>query len=93
MGKITGFLELQRIAEAAQPTNERVRHYREFILALKDDEASRQGARCMDCAIPFCQTGCPVNNVIPDWNDLVYRHQWQRALEVLHSTNNFPEFT
>jgi glutamate synthase (NADPH/NADH) small chain len=93
MGKITGFLELQRIAEAAQPTNERVRHYREFILALKDDEAAKQGARCMDCGIPFCQTGCPIHNVIPDWNDLVYRHQWQRALEVLHTTNNFPEFT
>jgi glutamate synthase (NADPH/NADH) small chain len=93
MGKITGFLELQRIAEAAQPTGERVRHYREFILALKDDEAARQGARCMDCGIPFCQTGCPIHNVIPDWNDLVYRHQWQRALEVLHTTNNFPEFT
>ena len=93
MGKITGFLELQRIAEAAQPTNERVRHYREFILALKDDEAAKQGARCMDCGIPFCQTGCPIHNVIPDWNDLVYRHQWRRALEVLHTTNNFPEFT
>jgi glutamate synthase (NADPH/NADH) small chain len=93
MGKITGFLELQRIAEAAQPTGERVRHYREFILALKDDEAASQGARCMDCGIPFCQTGCPIHNVIPDWNDLVYRHQWQRALEVLHTTNNFPEFT
>ena len=93
MGKITGFLELQRIAEAAQPTNERVRHYREFILALTDDAAAKQGARCMDCGIPFCQTGCPIHNVIPDWNDLVYRHQWQRALEVLHTTNNFPEFT
>ena len=93
MGKITGFLELQRIQEVAQPANERVRHYREFVLALKDDEAAAQGARCMDCGIPFCQSGCPVHNVIPDWNDLVYRHQWQRALEVLHSTNNFPEFT
>jgi glutamate synthase (NADPH/NADH) small chain len=93
MGKITGFLELQRIAEAAEPTNERVRHYREFVLTLADDEAARQGARCMDCGIPFCQTGCPIHNVIPDWNDLVYRHQWQRALEVLHTTNNFPEFT
>ena len=93
MGKVTGFLELQRITEAAQPTSERVRHYREFVLTLADDEAAKQGARCMDCGIPFCQTGCPIHNVIPDWNDLVYRHQWQRALEVLHTTNNFPEFT
>ncbi len=93
MGKITGFLELQRITEAAQPTAERVRHYREFVIALKEDEAAKQGARCMDCGIPFCQSGCPVHNIIPDWNDLVYRHQWERALEVLHTTNNFPEFT
>ncbi len=93
MGKITGFLELQRIQEVAEPTNERVRHYREFVLALSDDAAAKQGARCMDCGIPFCQSGCPVHNIIPDWNDLVYRQQWQRALEVLHSTNNFPEFT
>ena len=70
-----------------------MRHYREFILTLKDEEAASQGARCMDCGIPFCQTGCPVNNIIPDWNDLVYRHQWRQALDVLHSTNNFPEFT
>jgi len=93
MGKITGFLELERIREVAEPVNERVRHYREFILTLADDAAAKQGARCMDCGIPFCQTGCPVNNIIPDWNDLVYRHQWQQALDVLHSTNNFPEFT
>ncbi len=93
MGKITGFLELARIQEAAQPASERVHHYREFVLALTDDSASKQGARCMDCGIPFCQSGCPVHNIIPDWNDLVYRHQWQRALEVLHTTNNFPEFT
>jgi glutamate synthase (NADPH/NADH) small chain len=93
MGKITGFLELQRIQEVAQPANERIRHYREFVLALADEEAAKQGARCMDCGIPFCQSGCPVHNVIPDWNDLVYRHQWRQALDVLHSTNNFPEFT
>ncbi len=93
MGKITGFMELQRIQEVALPTTERVRNYREFVLALKDDEAANQGARCMDCGIPFCQTGCPVNNVIPDWNDLVYRRDWRAALDVLHSTNNFPEFT
>ena len=93
MGKVTGFLELSRIQEAAEPVPLRVRHYREFIVALKDDEAARQGARCMDCGIPFCQTGCPIHNVIPDWNDLAYRHQWRGALDVLHSTNNFPEFT
>src|ERR1700741_2721855 len=93
MGKITGFLELDRIQEVAEPVNERVRHFREVILTLTDDAASKQGARCMDCGIPFCQSGCPVNNIIPDWNDLVYRGHWRDALEVLHSTNNFPEFT
>ncbi|MCC7039444.1 MAG: glutamate synthase subunit beta [Burkholderiales bacterium] len=93
MGKITGFLEFARIQEAALPVDERVRHYREFVATLTDEQAVTQGARCMDCGIPFCQTGCPVHNIIPDWNDLVYRHQWRRALEVLHSTNNFPEFT
>ena len=87
MGKVTGFLKLQRIQEAMQPPPERVRHYREFILALTDDAAAKQGARCMDCGIPFCQSGCPVHNIIPDWNDLVYRHQWRDALDVLHSTN------
>jgi glutamate synthase (NADPH/NADH) small chain len=93
MGKITGFMELARIQEASLPPQERVGNYREFVLALTDDAASAQGARCMDCGIPFCQSGCPVNNVIPDWNDLVYRGQWREALDVLHSTNNFPEFT
>jgi glutamate synthase (NADPH/NADH) small chain len=93
MGKITGFMELARIQEVALPASERVRNYREFVLALKDDQAASQGARCMDCGIPFCQTGCPINNVIPDWNDLVYRRDWRAALDVLHSTNNFPEFT
>jgi glutamate synthase (NADPH/NADH) small chain len=93
MGKVTGFLELARVAEVALPVGERLRTYREFILTLKDDEAAAQSARCMDCGIPFCQSGCPVSNIIPDWNDLVYRHQWRHALDVLHSTNNFPEFT
>jgi len=93
MGKTTGFIEYQRLSEAAQPVDARLKHYREFIVALKDDEASKQGARCMDCGIPFCQTGCPVNNIIPDWNDLVYKGQWKQALATLHSTNNFPEFT
>ena len=93
MGKVTGFMELARIQEVALPAADRVRNYREFVLALKDDEAASQGARCMDCGIPFCQTGCPINNVIPDWNDLSYRRDFRGALEVLHSTNNFPEFT
>src|SRR5689334_8036583 len=93
MGKMTGFLEWQRIAEVVDPVQSRVRHFREFIHTLDDAAAAKQGGRCMDCGIPFCQSGCPVNNVIPDWNDLVYRHQWKTALDVLHSTNNFPEFT
>jgi glutamate synthase (NADPH/NADH) small chain len=93
MGKITGFMELERVQEVWLPVEERVRNYREFILTLKDEDAAKQGARCMDCGIPFCQSGCPIHNIIPDWNDLVYRHQWRQALDVLHSTNNFPEFT
>ena len=93
MGKVTGFLEYQRLQEASEPRDSRIKHYREFVLHLTDQEASIQGARCMDCGIPFCMSGCPVNNIIPDWNDLVYKHDWKRALETLHSTNNFPEFT
>ena len=93
MGKITGFLEIDRTDRPYVPVAERVKFFREFIRPLPDEEMSRQGARCMDCGIPFCQTGCPVNNIIPDWNDLVYRAHWREALEVLHSTNNFPEFT
>ncbi|MEW6314198.1 MAG: glutamate synthase subunit beta [Pseudomonadota bacterium] len=93
MGKPTGFMEIARHDLPSQPVAERLRHYREFALHLADEELSKQGARCMDCGIPFCQSGCPVNNIIPDWNDLVYRGQWLHALETLHSTNNFPEFT
>ncbi|HQZ45726.1 MAG TPA: glutamate synthase subunit beta [Usitatibacteraceae bacterium] len=93
MGKITGFMEIQRKDRGYEPVAERIKVYGEFVRALPDADVSLQGARCMDCGIPFCQTGCPVNNVIPDWNDLVYRNHWQAALEVLHSTNNFPEFT
>jgi len=93
MGKITGFLEHQRLEEEHEPVEARRKHYREFYLRLSDDAAGIQGARCMDCGIPFCMSGCPVNNIIPDWNDLVYRQDWKRAIEVLHSTNNFPEFT
>jgi glutamate synthase (NADPH/NADH) small chain len=93
MGKPTGFLEFPRQAQEYLPVAERVRNYQEFVLRLPDDKATTQGARCMDCGIPFCSNACPVNNIIPDWNDLVFRGQWQRALTVLHSTNNFPEFT
>ena len=93
MGKVTGFLEFERLSEASEPARDRLHHYREFVLHLSDAEASRQGARCMDCGIPFCQNGCPINNVVPDWNDLVYRGDWRQALDTLHSTNNFPEFT
>jgi glutamate synthase (NADPH) small chain len=93
MGKPTGFLEYQRLAEASLPPAERVKNYKEFVLHLTDDEAKMQGARCMDCGIPFCQSGCPVNNIIPDFNDLVFRQNWREALDTLHSTNNFPEFT
>ena len=93
MGKITGFMEIERADRPYVPVPERVKFFKEFVRPLPDDEMSRQGARCMDCGIPFCQTGCPVNNIIPDWNDLVYRGTWREALEVLHSTNNFPEFT
>ena len=93
MGKVTGFLEIGREAQTTAPVRERLHHYREFVLYPDDATLAAQGARCMDCGIPFCQTGCPVNNIIPDWNDLVYRADWQRAAAVLHSTNNFPEFT
>ena len=93
MGKITGFMEIKRQDPASLPPSERIGYYREFTLPLTDADVSRQGARCMDCGIPFCQTGCPVNNIIPDWNDLVYRGFWKEALDSLHSTNNFPEFT
>ncbi len=93
MGKPTGFLEISRQDPENLPVTERIRFYREFTLPLGEQEVSRQGSRCMDCGIPFCQTGCPVNNIIPDWNDLVYRGRWMEALAVLHSTNNFPEFT
>ena len=93
MGKITGFMEIERKDRPYVPVAERIKVFKEFVRPLPDDEMSRQGARCMDCGIPFCQTGCPVNNIIPDWNDLVYRGNWREALEVLHSTNNFPEFT
>jgi glutamate synthase (NADPH/NADH) small chain len=93
MGKVTGFLEFARLNEAAEQPQERLKHWHEFLNHLTDEAAGVQGARCMDCGTPFCMSGCPVNNIIPDWNDLVYRQDWQRALDTLHSTNNFPEFT
>ena len=93
MGKPTGFLEFERVKEHYAPVEERVKHYGEFVPTLTVQEASTQGARCMDCGIPFCNNGCPVNNIIPDWNDLVYRGKAEMAIRVLHSTNNFPEFT
>ncbi|MFZ1180666.1 MAG: glutamate synthase subunit beta [Herbaspirillum sp.] len=93
MGKVTGFMEYGRLQEASEAPQSRIKHYKEFILHLGDAEAKIQGARCMDCGIPFCSNGCPVNNIIPDWNDLVYRGNYEQALDTLHSTNNFPEFT
>ncbi|MDP2155763.1 MAG: glutamate synthase, partial [Sulfuricella sp.] len=93
MGKPTGFMELRRLNEASLPVAERLKNYREFVQHLTDEQAAIQGARCMDCGIPFCTSGCPINTIIPDWNDLVYRGDWKQALDVLHSTNNFPEFT
>jgi glutamate synthase (NADPH) small chain len=93
MGKITGFMEYQRLEEPHEPKEARKKHYREFYARLSDEAAATQGARCMDCGVPFCMSGCPVNNIIPDWNDLVYRQNWKHAIDVLHSTNNFPEFT
>jgi glutamate synthase (NADPH/NADH) small chain len=93
MGKITGFMEFRRLSEHSLPVADRLKNYQEFIPRLTDQQTSVQGSRCMDCGIPFCTTGCPVNNIIPDWNDLVYRGNWKQALDVLHSTNNFPEFT
>ena len=93
MGKITGFLEYGRLQEAAEDKNTRTKHYREFVGPLTDEQAGMQGARCMDCGTPFCMSGCPINNIIPDWNDLVFKQNWRTALDTLHSTNNFPEFT
>ncbi|MGQ0708521.1 MAG: glutamate synthase subunit beta [Rhodoferax sp.] len=93
MGKITGFMEYERIEEGYKPVAERLKHYKEFVVGLEEPQAKTQAARCMDCGTPFCNNGCPVNNIIPDFNDLVYRGDWRLALDTLHSTNNFPEFT
>ena len=93
MGKVTGFLEIDRHDRKYKPASDRIRNYKEFVIPLGDAETKSQAARCMDCGIPFCHTGCPVNNQIPDWNDLVYSDNWEQASANLHSTNNFPEFT
>jgi glutamate synthase (NADPH/NADH) small chain len=93
VGKITGFMEFKRQEEDHLAPSDRLKNYKEFVVHLDDGQAKLQGARCMDCGIPFCNTGCPVNNIIPDWNDLVYHGNYRAALDTLHSTNNFPEFT
>ncbi len=93
MGKVTGFLEFERLEEGYQPPQARLKTWKEFVITLAEDQAQVQSARCMDCGTPFCNSGCPVNNIIPDFNDLVFQGDWQSAIEVLHQTNNFPEFT
>jgi len=93
MGKVTGFLEFERVDRGYEPVEARVKHWREFVVPLPENEVRTQAARCMDCGIPYCHNGCPVNNQIPDWNDLVYRGDWRTAALNLHSTNNFPEIT
>ena len=93
MGKPTGFMELARTERSYEAPSDRIKHYREFTLAPSDAQMAEQGSRCMDCGIPFCHQSCPVNNIIPEWNDGVFHGNWQEALSVLHSTNNFPEFT
>jgi len=96
MGKVTGFMEYERLEEGYEPVAARLKNYKEFVIGLNTEQAKIQGARCMDCGTPFCNNGCPVNNIIPDFNDLVYRgrsEDWKNAIAILHSTNNFPEFT
>ena len=93
MGKTTGFLEYERLEEGYEPVPQRLKTWKEFVIGLSEEQSKVQGARCMDCGTPFCNSGCPVNNIIPDFNDLVFRGDWRNAIDVLHSTNNFPEFT
>ena len=93
MGKVTGFLEIDRADRRYAPASDRIRHYREFVIPLSEEATRNQAARCMNCGIPYCHNGCPVNNQIPDWNDLAYRGEWEEAARNLLSTNNFPEFT
>src|SRR5688500_2573251 len=93
MGKITGFIEIKRAKPGRRPVDQRLKDWSEFEGSLDGKGIADQGARCMDCGIPFCHTGCPLGNIIPDWNDLTYRSRWKEAIDVLHATNNFPEFT
>jgi len=93
MGKITGFIEFDRVVEKNKAVGDRLKNYKEFTQKLPEEELKKQGSRCMDCGIPFCHSGCPLGNLIPDFNDLVYKGDWKKALDILHSTNNFPEFT
>ena len=93
MGKVTGFLEYERLEEGYEPVPQRLKNWKEFVITLSSEQSKVQAARCMDCGTPFCNSGCPVNNIIPDFNDLVYQGDWREAIDVLHSTNNFPEFT
>src|SRR6478735_5330720 len=93
MGDVRGFMKFPRKKYGEAPVAERLKHYHEFTLPLPVAELRTQGARCMDCGVPFCHTGCPLGNIIPDWNDLVFRDRWREAIERLHATNNFPEFT
>ena len=93
MGKVTGFMEIRKKDRKYLDVDSRITNYNEFVVPLTDDETKDQAARCMDCGVPYCHSGCPVNNQIPDWNDLVYSDKWEEALNNLHSTNNFPEFT
>ncbi|MDB9998564.1 glutamate synthase subunit beta [Alphaproteobacteria bacterium] len=93
MGKATGFMEIDRVERDYEPVEDRIKHFKEFMVPLSPEQVSEQGARCMDCGIPYCHQGCPVNNLIPDWNEMVYSGKWRDALDLLHSTNNFPEFT
>ncbi len=93
MGDVKGFMKYDRKEFKKQPVTERIHHWKEFTANLPEEELRQQGGRCMDCGVPFCQNGCPIGNIIPDWNDLVSRGQWKEAIERLHKTNNFPEFT
>ena len=93
MGKVTGFLEFEREIEQYKNVNDRVKEYKEFTIPMSKDKLKNQGARCMNCGVPFCHSGCPLGNLIPDFNDAVYEMKWEKASQILHSTNNFPEFT
>ena len=93
MGDVKGFMKYDRQDFKKDPIDQRLKHFKEFTKILPEKDLQTQGARCMDCGVPFCQSGCPIGNIIPDWNDLIYRNRWQEAIERLHKTNNFPEFT